>query len=417
MSSAEPLSQRLVGAASSLLAARTSRRGFLVRATVAGSALAADPLGYVLRPGSAYASVCGPNAGCGDGYTVFCCTVNSGSNSCPPGTIPAGWWKADGASLCGGAARYFIDCNAECTGCSSGCGSFCDSSCWSCSCHCGPASSCDQRRVCCNVFRYGQCHQEVACVGPVACRVATCTPPYDLDLSCSTASATDDSTAAHNAPCLIAAPVPALPAVWRPSDGTWYVRGQASVQYGERGDKPVPGDYTGDGRTDLAVWRPSDGTWYVRGQASVQYGERGDKPVPGDYTGDGRTDLAVWRPSDGTWYVRGQASVQYGERGDKPVPGDYTGDGRTDLAVWRPSDGTWYVRGQASVQYGERGDKPVPGDYTGDGRTDLAVWRPSDGTWYVRGQASVQYGAKGDVPIAGFGATIPARGEAWPVLT
>jgi hypothetical protein len=41
--------------------------------------------------------------------------------------------------------------------------------------------------------------------------------------------------------------------------------------------------------------------------------------VPGDYDGNGTTDLAVWRPSNGTWYVRNQAITQWGEAGDVPV--------------------------------------------------------------------------------------------------
>ena len=36
-----------------------------------------------------------------------------GTNSCPPGTIAGGWWKADGSSYCAGP-RYYIDCNATC---------------------------------------------------------------------------------------------------------------------------------------------------------------------------------------------------------------------------------------------------------------------------------------------------------------
>jgi hypothetical protein len=33
------------------------------------------------------------------------------------------------------------------------------------------------------------------------------------------------------------------------------------------------------------------------------WGVSTDTPVPGDYDGDGRTDVAVYRPSAGIWYV------------------------------------------------------------------------------------------------------------------
>jgi parallel beta-helix repeat protein len=189
-------------------------------------------------------------------------------------------------------------------------------------------------------------------------------------------------------------------AVFRPSDGVWYVNGGTSTQWGTSGDIPVPGDYNGDGITDIAVFRPSDGVWYVKGVGSFQWGTAGDIPVPGDYNGDGTTDIAVFRPSDGVWYIDGGTSTQWGTSGDIPVPGDYNGDGITDIAVFRPSDGVWYVDGGTSTQWGTSGDIPVPGDYNGDGTTDVAVFRPSDGVWYIKGITSTQWGATSDIPTA-----------------
>lgn len=178
------LAERAVRATSTLLGGRHSRRSFLAKTAVVGSALAVNPLGYILRPGTAYGALCGT---CSDGWTAFCCTINSGRNSCPPNSFVAGWWKADNAAYCCGRARYIIDCNATCP--------------TRCSCRCSGAS-CDGRRTCCNQFRYGQCHQEIACYGPVVCRVATCTPPWQYDRSCTTSSATDNRTVTHGAPCL-----------------------------------------------------------------------------------------------------------------------------------------------------------------------------------------------------------------------
>jgi hypothetical protein len=165
-----------------------SRRGFLAAATLGGAALAIDPWGFVTKPQDAYASVCGPGAQCDDGWSAMCCSINHGRNSCPPGSYPGGWWKADRSSFCGGAARYYIDCNVK------------PGATWNCHCHQG---SCDHRYVACNHFRYGQCNTQVAGVTNVVCRQISCRPPWQVyPGECGHSSATDNATAEHNAPCL-----------------------------------------------------------------------------------------------------------------------------------------------------------------------------------------------------------------------
>jgi hypothetical protein len=217
------VSVKLVERASAFLANRTSRRGFIQRTAFVGSALAVAPLQYVLRPGTAYGAICncsGSSCDCGarccDGYTEFCCTI-TGSNSCPPGTLMAGWWKADGSGFCDvngqSMPRYYMDCNADCNGCGCGGGGICSQDCTSCNCQCANGS-CGNRKSCCTSFRYGQCNQHVQCVGQIVCRVVTCTPPWVVDASCTQAVATDNNTRFHNAACLSNDPI----AVTHPDD-------------------------------------------------------------------------------------------------------------------------------------------------------------------------------------------------------
>ena len=45
-------------------------------------------------------------------------------------------------------------------------------------------------------------------------------------------------------------------------------------------------------------------------------------PQPGDYDGNGTTDLAVYRPDNNAWYLRttSPVAVVWGQGGDRPLP-------------------------------------------------------------------------------------------------
>lgn len=130
-------------------------------------------------------------------------------------------------------------------------------------------------------------------------------------------------------------------------------------QFGNTNDSAAPGDYDGDGKTDLVAIRPqcpgqgcvntfyiqrsSDGAWHVQ-----QFGfAASDYPIPADYDGDGKTDIAAWRGKssgggNGTWtWIRSSdgvvESVRWGfnDLADAPAVGDYDSDGIADLAIYR----------------------------------------------------------------------------------
>jgi hypothetical protein len=202
------------------------------------------------------------------------------------------------------------------------------------------------------------------------------------------------------------------------------------VQFGRVGDLPiVAGDWDGDGKADLAVYRNgsnpperegvevSQSNFYYRPSTqpgtdfvTIPWGASDDRPMRGDFDGDGKLDAAVFRASDEIWYIlqssNGQVRYEtWGQVCDIFVPADYDGDGKTDLAVIR--GGTWYIKrssdGQAIYQdFGFPSDIPVPADYDGDNKTDIAIFR--NGDWYILQSTSstvryVNFGLANDVPV------------------
>ncbi|MBK8183328.1 MAG: hypothetical protein IPK63_10735 [Candidatus Competibacteraceae bacterium] len=81
-----------------------------------------------------------------------------------------------------------------------------------------------------------------------------------------------------------------------------------AIQWGLNGDIPVSADYDGNGISQISVWRPSNGSWYIRTSISnsnyyvLQWGLQNDTPFPADYDDDGIVDLAVWRVSGLSYY-------------------------------------------------------------------------------------------------------------------
>ena len=309
------------------------------------------------RPSAAApGSSCDCSALCCDGYTEFCCTLY-GSNSCPPGTLAAGWWRPTSP---GSASRMASTCPGTTS-----------TATWTTAAAVGAGRPGRAGRVRRSLrlrvrrrhLRQPQGVLRSVPLWPMQPGRGLCGPDRvpggDLHPAVGDRRIVhDDRSHRQQHPV----PRPTLPARPSPSDGATR-RGQrdhlAATQlahrrranqkfhYGVVGDHPVMGDWTASGTATVGI---VGGTRLPASQTPLCYG------CSAASLGDGEPDIVF----------------EFGRIGDIPVVGDWTGDGR-DLPGCRPH-GTWMLRtsfesGQPDIEfdYGGGNGIPVVGDWDGSG--------------------------------------------------
>jgi hypothetical protein len=186
--------------------------------------------------------------------------------------------------------------------------------------------------------------------------------------------------------------------------------------FGLAGDIPIVGDWDGDGTDNVGVVRAGLGNdgllrWLfdtdedaTEDRPIVRFGLPGDKPVVGDWDGDGKDDIGVVRGGYEDkllrWFLDTDLSnndsdpthtlvFRYGLDGDTPVVGDWDGNGQIDIGVVRPlPDGSlWWLLDtnmadnetnashNLELVFGKVGDNPVVGNWDGRGDDRAGIVR------------------------------------------
>ena len=237
---------------------------------------------------------------------------------------------------------------------------------------------------------------------------------------------------------------------WNPTSlgqGRWYIgtldgrlERNESWDLGHRRGTALIGDFNGDGIDQPALYL--DGQWFVDLNGNgrwdlddlwIQLGTPLDRPVAGDWDGDGKDDAGIFgrqwardltrirqdpglpdpdnhrrrhshtdapqekidpsRPDLRERLLRRGAEgelradavdhvFQYGRHIDLPLAGDWNGDGIDQIGVFRfgrwlldlDGDGRWTERDEV-FDFGQPGDEPIVGDFNGDGIDQIGVVR------------------------------------------
>lgn len=169
---------------------------------------------------------------------------------------------------------------------------------------------------------------------------------------------------------------------------------------------PIPSDFNGDSKTDLALFNRTKGYWYVFSPESIQPVQSNkfcywidETPLPGDLDGDMKTDITCFNATRKSWpSLLSGTNFNFAEKRvpvnqySKPMYMYIDEDSKADYALYSPSEQlfTAYLSTKdydtsrsIRVLIGGISSVAVPGDYDGDKKEDLAVWSPETGIWEI----------------------------------
>lgn len=204
--------------------------------------------------------------------------------------------------------------------------------------------------------------------------------------------------------------------------------GGITASFGTAGDKPVVGDWNGDGNAEVGVYRnntfyldsDADRKWSPNVDKIFRFGRAGDVPVVGAWDGSSQRDrVGIFR--DGFWWLDanddkqagpGDVSFNFGQPGDIPVTGDWDYDGITDVGVYRQgmflldmNGNHRWDSGDEAIPFGKNGDTPI----TASNYSVLSVYRDGkfyndrnkDREWDI-GDSVITFGQAPAIPINGL---------------
>ena len=209
--------------------------------------------------------------------------------------------------------------------------------------------------------------------------------------------------------------------------GHWFLRTEDSpiakvdFWWGLPYDKPVTGDWNGNGEDTIGLYR--FGVWTLSNSITnpswdyfVWWGLPLDKPVTGDWDGHGTDTIGLYR--NGEWILSDSITdpsrdynVWWGLPLDKTVTGDWNGDGKDTIGLYR--NGEWILSDSITdpsrdhnVWWGLATDIPVTGDWDYDGKDTIGLYR--DGEWILSNSITdpsrdhdFWWGYATDIPVTG----------------